>query len=99
MAEKIARPILIYADECHHSASETIANVLKEVKAKYVYGVTATPKRGDGNNILKQPRKWIYDIDSVFLNCGPRLQNVSCTEHEAEIYIAFIMPTAYISMV
>ena len=28
--------------------SETIANVLKEVKAKYVYGVTATPKRGDG---------------------------------------------------
>jgi hypothetical protein len=47
----------------------------------------------------KQPRKWIYDIDSVFLNCGPRLQNVSCTEHEAEIYIAFIMPTAYISMV
>ena len=54
MAEKIARPILIYADECHHSASETIANVLKEVKAKYVYGVTATPKRGDGNNILKE---------------------------------------------
>ena len=54
MAEKIARPILTYADECHHSASETIANVLKEVKAKYVYGVTATPKRGDGNNILKE---------------------------------------------
>lgn len=54
MAEKIARPILTYADECHHSASETIANVLKEVKAKYVYGVTATHKRGDGNNILKE---------------------------------------------
>ena len=28
----------------------------------------------------KEPRKWIYDIDSVFTNCGPRLQNVSCTE-------------------
>lgn len=54
MSEKIARPILTYADECNHSASETIANVLKEVKAKYVYGVTATPKRGDGNNILKE---------------------------------------------
>ena len=39
---------LVLVDECHHSASETIANVLKEVKAKYVYGVTATPKRGDG---------------------------------------------------
>lgn len=34
--------------ECHHAASDTISNVLKEVKAKYVYGVTATPKRGDG---------------------------------------------------
>ena len=37
----------------------------------------------------KEPRKWIYDIDSVFPNCGPRLQNVSCTEQEAEIYIPF----------
>lgn len=51
-----------------------------------------------GNNILKvyehsqqkeQPRKWIYDIDSVFQNCGPRMQNVSCTKGEAEIYIPF----------
>lgn len=39
---------LVLIDECHHSASETIANVLKELKAKYVYGVTATPKRADG---------------------------------------------------
>ena len=39
---------LVIVDEAHHSASETIASVLKEVKAKYVYGVTATPKRGDG---------------------------------------------------
>ena len=27
----------------HHSASDTISAVLKEVTAKYVYGVTATP--------------------------------------------------------
>lgn len=39
---------LIIVDECHHSASETVANVLQEAKAKYVYGVTATPKRSDG---------------------------------------------------
>ena len=37
----------------------------------------------------EQPRKWIYDIDSVFQNCGSRLQNVSCTKGEAEIYIPF----------
>lgn len=39
---------MVLVDECHHAASDTISNVLKEVKAKYVYGVTATPKRGDG---------------------------------------------------
>lgn len=39
---------MILVDECHHAASDTISNVLKEVKAKYVYGVTATPKRADG---------------------------------------------------
>ena len=55
---------LVLIDECHHSASETIANVLKEVKAKYVYGVTATPKRGDGlekiNYMLIGPIRYSY---------------------------------------
>ena len=35
-------------DECHHAASETIQRILREIKAKYVYGVTATPIREDG---------------------------------------------------
>ena len=55
---------LVLIDECHHSASETIANVLKELKAKYVYGVTATPKRGDGlekiNYMLIGPIRYSY---------------------------------------
>ena len=55
---------LVLIDECHHSASETIAKVLKEVKAQYVYGVTATPKRGDGlekiNYMLIGPIRYSY---------------------------------------
>lgn len=47
---------LIIVDECHHAASDTMSNVLKEVKAKYVYGVTATPKRGDG---LEKVNYWL----------------------------------------
>ena len=35
-------------DECHHAATATVIEILKEVKAKYVYGVTATPMRSDG---------------------------------------------------
>ena len=55
---------LIIVDECHHAASDTISNVLKEVKAKYVYGVTATPKRSDGlekiNYMLLGPIRHSY---------------------------------------
>lgn len=39
---------MIILDECHHAASDTIVDVMQEVCAKYVYGVTATPFRGDG---------------------------------------------------
>lgn len=39
---------LVIVDECHHSASDTMRAVLQEVAAKYLYGVTATPFRGDG---------------------------------------------------
>ncbi|MCD8109085.1 MAG: DEAD/DEAH box helicase family protein [Clostridiales bacterium] len=39
---------MVILDECHHAASDTIVDVLQEVCAKYVYGVTATPARGDG---------------------------------------------------
>lgn len=47
MAEKTFRPTLIYADECHHAASNTSMELLQKINAKYVYGVSATPKRGD----------------------------------------------------
>lgn len=50
----------IIVDECHHAASDTISSVLKEVKAKYVYGVTATPKRADG--LEKINYMWIGPI-------------------------------------
>lgn len=38
---------MIIMDECHHAASQTSIQLLQKVKAKYVYGVSATPKRGD----------------------------------------------------
>ncbi len=38
---------MVIMDECHHAGSATAVEVLQRVNAKYVYGVTATPKRGD----------------------------------------------------
>ncbi len=39
---------MVIMDECHHGAALTIEAVLREVSGKYVYGLTATPKRDDG---------------------------------------------------
>lgn len=38
---------MVIMDECHHAASDTAVQVLQKVNARYVYGVSATPKRGD----------------------------------------------------
>ncbi len=55
---------MVLVDECHHSASNTISTVLQESSAKYVYGVTATPFRGDGleriNYMLLGPVRFQY---------------------------------------
>lgn len=44
----------VYFDECHHAASESAIEVLQEINAKYVYDVTATPKRGDGKEKINE---------------------------------------------
>lgn len=55
---------LIILDECHHAASDTIVDILQQVNAKYVYGVTATPCRGDGlekiNEMLLGPIRYKF---------------------------------------
>ena len=54
----------VYFDECHHAASDSAIEVLQEINAKYVYGVTATPKRGDGkektNEFLLGPIRYRF---------------------------------------
>ncbi|MGD6777000.1 TOTE conflict system archaeo-eukaryotic primase domain-containing protein [Sutcliffiella horikoshii] len=49
----------IIVDECHHIPAYTFESVLKSVRAKYVYGLTATPIRKDG----------LHPI--IFMQCGP----------------------------
>ena len=50
---------MVIMDECHHSAAFTHENVLRAVTAKYVYGMTATAKRMDGQ------------VKKVFMQFGP----------------------------
>lgn len=38
---------MVIMDECHHCGSNTSVEVMQKVNARYVYGVSATLKRGD----------------------------------------------------
>ncbi|WP_223282854.1 TOTE conflict system archaeo-eukaryotic primase domain-containing protein [Neobacillus kokaensis] len=49
----------IIVDECHHISAFSFEKMLKQVRAKYVYGLTATPIRKDG----------LHPI--IFMQCGP----------------------------
>jgi superfamily II DNA or RNA helicase len=50
---------LVIVDECHHVSAVSFEQVLKAVRAKYVYGLTATPIRKDGLQPI------------IFMQCGP----------------------------
>ena len=50
---------MIIADECHHASAFTYEQILKTTKAKWVYGLTATPTRKDGHHPI------------LFMHCGP----------------------------
>ena len=40
---------MVIIDECHHVSAVSYEQIVKEVNARYVYGLTATPKRQDGH--------------------------------------------------
>lgn len=57
---------MVIVDECHHVSAFTFESVLKEVNAKYVYGLTATPTRKDGHHpiITMQCGEILYRDDA-----------------------------------
>lgn len=44
---------MIVIDECHHIEAATFERFTSEIKPKILLGLTATPERGDGKNILR----------------------------------------------
>lgn len=41
---------MVIVDECHHVPAVSFEQVMKAVRSKYTYGLTATPKRQDGHH-------------------------------------------------
>ncbi|WP_375773601.1 DUF3427 domain-containing protein [Archangium gephyra] len=42
----------VVVDECHHSTAETYSGVVEQLRPKLLVGLTATPERADGQDIL-----------------------------------------------
>jgi superfamily II DNA or RNA helicase len=49
----------VIVDECHHLSAVSFEQVLRQVKARYITGLTATPQRKDGHHPI------------IIMQCGP----------------------------
>lgn len=53
----------IVIDECHHSSSKTYKQILSYFKPKFILGLSATPERGDGEDILELFQNVAHKLD------------------------------------
>ena len=72
-----AKPIvadydLVICDECHYGAAPNLELIMKSVNARWVYGLSATPKRSDGLEGI------------IYMQCGPIRHKVDPKEQAAE---------------
>ncbi|UCZ53998.1 DEAD/DEAH box helicase family protein [Bacillus shivajii] len=63
----------VVVDECHHISAVSFEKVMKQVDAKYVHGLTATPQRKDG----------LHPI--ITMQCGPIRYKVEAKQ-QAKVY-------------
>lgn len=59
----------IIIDECHHITAISFESTIKQSKARYILGLTATPVRRDGQHPI------------IFMQCGPIRHQASCAEN------------------
>src|SRR6266567_2543312 len=55
----------VIVDECHHISAFRFEQVMRQVKGRYVVGLTATPTRKDGHHPI------------IYMQCGPIRFNLS----------------------
>lgn len=77
---------MVIVDECHHVSAVSFERILKEVSARYVYGLTATPTRQDGHQPI------------IYMQCGPIRYCVDAkSQAEKQTFAHYLIPrfTAY----
>lgn len=61
----------VIVDECHHLSAFSFEQVLRQAKAKYILGLTATPMRKDGHHPI------------ILMQCGPIRYRVNARDQAA----------------
>ena len=77
---------LVIVDECHHAAAYSFEKVLKAVRSKYVYGLTATPTRKDGWHKI------------IYMQCGDirvRVSNKELKQNKEMEHTVIVKKTNY----
>ena len=80
---------MVIVDECHHISAVNFERVLRQVNARYVYGLSATPIRKDGHQPI------------IFMQCGPiRYTSDAKTQIASQSFRRILIPrfTAYRSL-
>ena len=72
---------MVIVDECHHVSAFTTENLVNSFKAKYVYGLTATPVRRDGHQHI------------IFMQCGQVLYSTTTKQmNEVQGFAHYFQP-------
>lgn len=75
-------------DECHHIPAFTFEQVIRQAKAKYVLGLTATPIRKDGHHPI------------IIMQCGPirvRIRPKDVAEQQRFRHVVIVRETQFTS--
>lgn len=70
----------VLVDECHHVSAVSFEHVMREVQARYVTGLTATPRRRDGHHPILEfhlgPVR--HTVDPKGLDCACATRRGAC---------------------
>ena len=70
--ERVADYGQVIVDECHHLSAYSFESVIRQCKAKYILGLTATAFRKDGHHPI------------IFMQCGPIRFQVDAKQQASE---------------
>ena len=73
-------------DECHHLSAHSFEQVVRQAKARFVLGLSATVARKDGHHPI------------IFMQCGPVRHQVNARAHAASRpfeHFVLVQPTAF----